>query len=123
MPPIFNGHNGILRGRSTMNASSPTRFLVSMLVTAATLLLPCDVLAQTSTTYYLHGENGSNYGTFALETTPPDTATVVRQTADFKKANGPILSALMGGWSTLVGVPGRAGTIPGGSIVTFTLWM
>ena len=124
MPPIANGPRMTIPAwkEHTMNASFRNRFVVTMLVTAAALL-PCNVLAQSSTTYYLHGENGSNYGTFALETTPPDMATVVRQTMDFKKSNGPLLNVLMGGWSTLVGVPGRAGTIPWGSIVTFTLWM
>ena len=106
-----------------MNASVRNRFLATMLVTAASFMLPRGVVAQSSTIYYLHGENGSNYGTFALETAPTDTATVVRQTFDFRKFTGPLLNTSIGVWSTLVGVPGAAGTIPGGSVVTFMLWM
>jgi hypothetical protein len=71
----------------------------------------------------MHDEDGSNYGTFALETIPPDIGTVTRQTIDFRRSNGPLLALSMGVWTTIVGVPGRAGTIPAGSVVTFTLWM
>lgn len=106
-----------------MHASFRNRFLVTTLVTAAVLMLPRDILAQSSTTYYMHRENGSNFGTFALETNLPDTATVVLQTFDFRRFKGPLLNEFIGVWSTLENVPGLAGTIPAGSVVTFTLWM
>jgi len=116
-----------------MDASCRNRLIGTALVTGAVLLLPRVVLAQsfaepdactaTSTTYYLHVEDGSNYGTFALEATPPDTATVVLQSIDFRRNKGPLLNVLSGVWSTLVGVPSCAGTIPAGSVVTFSFWM
>jgi hypothetical protein len=120
-PTFFHGRQH--SKEHAMDISFRRRVMVTILLTMATLVLSRDAIAQSSTTYYLHDENGSNYGTFALEAIPPDTVTVVRQTNDFRKSNGPLLSQLIGAWSTLVGVPGTSGTIPAGSVVTFTLWM
>jgi hypothetical protein len=77
--------------------------------------------AQT-TTYYLHNEYGSNYGTFALKTNSPDAATAIRQSQDLKGTTAP-RSYDFSTWTSLVGVPNMAGVIPAGSTVTVTLWM
>jgi len=72
--------------------------------------------AQTAT-YHLHRDSN----VFLLKTAGPDTASVAVQTANLK--NQPVGEYLIKSFDTQSGVPGTAGVIPGGSTVTFDLWM
>lgn len=77
-------------------------------------------LAQT-TTYYMHGENSSEFCCRQLKTNPPDSASLTHLSADLK--NQPPQTGSLRSFITNPGVPGVAGTIPSGSVFTATLWM
>src|SRR5262249_7616882 len=78
---------------------------------------------QTTTTYYAHNENSSDFGLLQLKTSGPDVtpAPVVVLSADLKQHGAGDNYIYTG--DTQMGVPALGGTIPSGSTVTFTLDM
>jgi YD repeat-containing protein len=76
--------------------------------------------AQTAT-YHLHKEASKTAGLFQLRTAAPDAAATTIASADLK--NQPAGEYVVKAFDTPAGVPNATGTIPSGSIVSFTLWM
>jgi YD repeat-containing protein len=84
------------------------------------LFIPLGAQAQTAT-YHLHKENSSTSGLFQLKTAGPDGSNLTLTSAELRnQANG---EYLIKAFNTQANVPNAAGTIPSGSVVTFTLWM
>jgi YD repeat-containing protein len=84
-------------------------------------LLASPLQAQT-TTYYLHRETSPiTPGAFHLKTVAPDSSALIRASANLKNTAPHIAS--LGSWDTQAGVPGVAGVIPAGSVMSVTLWM
>ncbi len=74
-----------------------------------------------SATYHLHKEPSKTSGLLQLKTAPPDAGATTLASADFRKAAAG--EYLLKAFDTAAGVPNATGTIPAGSIVSFTLWM
>lgn len=88
----------------------------SVLLIAA---LPAAAFGQ-STTYHLHREASKTAGLLQLKTIGPDAGAATIAT-DLK--NKPVNEYLIKAFDTPAGAPNATGTIPAGSVVSFTLWM
>src|SRR5262245_46551286 len=87
------------------------------------IAIPRVAPAQT-TTYYLHKEASLiNSANKQLKTASPEAAQTAFQTANLKGSVGTNFAALVANFETQSGVPGTAGTIQAGSMVTFKLYM
>ena len=97
----------------------PRSWCTSALAVIVSAFIAAPLCAQT--TYHFHDEPSSTAGLSQLKTAGPDAARVVTRTANLKKqAAG---AATIRTFDTQGGVPNRGGVIPGGSTVTFTVWM
>ena len=97
----------------------PRSWCTSALAMIVSAFIAAPLCAQT--TYHLHDEPSSTAGLSQLKTAGPDVARVVTRTANLKKQ--PAGAATIRTFDTQGGVPNRGGVIPGGSTVTFTIWM
>ena len=97
----------------------PRSWWTSALAMIVSAFIAAPLCAQT--TYHLHDEPSSTAGLSQLKTAGPDAARVVTRTANLKKQ--PAGAATIRTFDTQEGVPDRGGVIPGGSTVTFTIWM
>ena len=81
---------------------------------------PSSVDAQTAS-YHLHDEASTTAGLLQVTTAGPNSAPAAFQTIDLRNQTN--LEYVIREFDTPAGVPGATGTIPGGSPLSFTLWM
>src|SRR5262245_52608997 len=72
-------------------------------------------------TYHLHKDASSTTGLFQLKSTGPDAAAFAITSSNLK--NQPVGEYLIKAFDTQSGVPNKAGVIPAGSTISFTLWI
>jgi YD repeat-containing protein len=102
--------------------SSPTMPARRMAILAALLVLALGgTAAAQSSTYHLHIEPSTTPALAELKAAGPDAAAAALQSIDLKNLNPtPVVIKY---FDTQAGVPGTPGTLPSGSVVTFTYWM
>jgi YD repeat-containing protein len=99
------------------------RWTPAILTALGFVITAAPAQAQQTTQYHLHKEASLINTTYKqLKLTGPDAAQTALQTANLKNNSGNF-AVLLANFETQSGVPGRSGTIPSGSTVSFSLLM
>lgn len=98
------------------------RLLPLALILLFTTISPHTALGQGTVTYRLHNEASAINAARQLKIANPDVAAVVRRSTDLKGSSANWFLPLEY-FETQTGVPGVGGTIPAGSVVTFSIWL
>ncbi|HET7698320.1 MAG TPA: carboxypeptidase regulatory-like domain-containing protein [Vicinamibacterales bacterium] len=103
------------------SSPSVTTMMQARIALTLVLVLGCAAHAFAQTTYHLHSEASSTAGHAQLKTADPHAPTVAIQSIELKNLSP--TAVVIKQFDTQAGVPGTAGSLASGSIVTFTIWM